>query len=56
MSQLTVCQCERCGTEFAMSTQKLDDATDVTCPICERTVPVPDADTSDDEDEVDDDV
>ena len=53
MSQLTVCQCDRCGTEFAMSTQKLDDASEVTCPICERTVPVPQDNIPDDEDEVD---
>ncbi|NQW18005.1 MAG: hypothetical protein HQ478_11025 [Chloroflexi bacterium] len=55
MSQLTTLQCERCGLEFTMATQKLDDTTDVACPMCERNVRVPDPDSPDDEIEDSDD-
>ena len=53
MSQLITCTCERCGNEFTMAADVVEDANELSCPVCERSVTVTEIDDEDEEEEDD---
>ena len=52
MSQLATCCCHRCGTEFTVSSDVVEDIDELSCPLCERPVAVPDDDDEDDDEDL----
>ena len=58
MDRFSLCECSECGSQFALSSELIENTKEVTCPICESRFDAPEEeptgrDNLEDEDDID---
>ena len=56
MDRLRLCECSECGSQFALSSELIENMKEVTCPICESRFDAPEEEPADHDDNLDDDM
>ena len=54
MDRLSLCECSECGSQFALSSELIENMKEVTCPICESRFDTPEEEPTDHDDNLDD--